>query len=127
MCPLYDFICVEGHIHELRRGYDEGVAACPQCGDIAVRNPININQSIVTETGFKAGRRAPVPRDERNLRNEYRTFLDASGEVDHAYSKAEASVGHEINPRLWERGRQQARELKAKGVTAEEFAKRRAT
>ena len=74
---------------------------------------------------MKAGRRAPVPRDERYLKLKYNLFREASQEVDYAYSRAEASVGHEINPQLWKRGVQQARELKAKGVTAEEFAKRR--
>ena len=125
--PVYDFICAEGHVAELRRSYDDDVTACPQCGDVAVRNPINPSVGLVMETGPVLSRRAAVPRDERYLKPQYDIYREAAAEVDHVYTRAEESQGHALNPRLWERGKQQAMALKARGVTAEEFAKRRHT
>ena len=125
--PTYDFICSAGHVREARRGYDEEVIACPEpaCFELAVRVPINENQYVVTETGARDHRKAPVPRDERYMRNEYQLYREASAEIDDKYSKAEESIGRPLNPRLYEHGLQRARDLKAKGVTAEEFRKRK--
>lgn len=116
--PRYDFTCEEGHVNELRRGYETDRANCPDCGSIAVRAPFAESQYLVTETGMKMGRRGVVPPDQVNLKPVYNRFQDASGQVGHDAREGDA------NPRLWKRGVAQARDLQAKGVTVGEFRQR---
>lgn len=39
--PRYDFRCSDGHLHEMRAGYDQPALPCPSCGKEARRNPVN--------------------------------------------------------------------------------------
>lgn len=127
--PLYDYICAEGHIFEKFAGYDDAELECPKCGHLAVRIPINQNQSIITETGAKNSRRAEVPFRERYLKPEYDRFCEASQEIDYAYTKLEDSMGIDrsrneyITPSLYKTGLARARKLEKAGVKPSEFRK----
>jgi putative FmdB family regulatory protein len=123
--PLYDYICSQGHVLELRRSYDEDVITCPECGHIAMRNPINLDQSIITETGSKEGRRAEVPLNEMNKRNSFKLYREAAQELEYKYGKLSEAEGREINPPLARRGMARAAALANKGVTATEFKKQK--
>ena len=113
--PRYDYRCAEGHVNELRRGYEDDIADCPDCLNPAVRAPFSQDQYLVTETGMKMGRRGVVPPDQVNLKPVYTRFQDASHELDHRSREGDA------NPRLWKRGVRKAKELAAAGVTVDQF------
>jgi len=115
--PLYDYVCTEGHVVELRRAYDDDVIECPTCGHLAVRNPINQSQSVITETGAKNGRRAITPSDQVNLKPSYDLYREAAQELE--YNKTTT------NPSLAQRGVARAHQLQKQGVTVDDFRKRR--
>jgi putative FmdB family regulatory protein len=56
--PLYDYRCNEGHVTEVRAGYDVKTLPCPTCGREAHRIPVYRVQYINGETVAKGGRRA---------------------------------------------------------------------
>lgn len=119
--PIYDYICTEGHVSELRRGYDEDILECPVCGHLAVRSPINESQSIITDTGAKVSRRADVPSDEVYLKPRFDLYREAAQELEYKYR----NLPQEFNPPLAKQGIARAKELARKGVTAAEFRKQR--
>lgn len=60
--PLYDFLCPNGHVTELRAGYDDAAISC-ECGAVAQRQAVYLEQSTITETGAVAGARDRSRRD----------------------------------------------------------------
>ena len=124
--PRYDFICAADHVREARRGYDDEVIECPDdnCNQIAVRIPINAEQSLIIDSGPKMHRRAEVPRDERNMKPGYDLFREASMEVDHAAQKVEDSTGREVRLPMWQNGLNRARKLARAGMTPAMFRER---
>ena len=92
--PVYDYVCAEGHVHELRRGYDEEQIACPECDNPAVRTGVYADQYIFGDTCAKNQRRAEVPRDEK--RYDVSLFQEAGAELEYAHTKAEESAGKEL-------------------------------
>ncbi len=125
MSPVYDYFCVEGHVVELRRNYNEDIIKCPLCGHVAMRNPVNQSQTVITETGAKINRKVETPTDQVNLKKGFNLYREASQEVDYKYNKLSESMGREINPSLTQRAMAKARQLQKQGVTAEQFRKQR--
>lgn len=123
--PLYDFVCTEGHIVELQCGYDEDIIKCPTCGHMAVRNSIYQNQSIITETGSKFGRRAITPPDQVNLKPAFDLYREAAQEIEYKYEKLSQAEGRPISPSMARQGMAQAKRLQKLGVTVDDFRKRR--
>jgi len=123
--PTYDYVCVNGHVCELRRGYNDEVISCPECGNVSIRSAIYYDQSIVTETGMK--QKAKVPFEERYLKPEYELFREAASEADYQCKRLEDTMGYDrsrgqsIDPPLWKEARRKATRLHAAGVSADEF------
>ncbi len=122
---IYDYICTEGHVVELRRSYNEDVIKCPLCGHVAMRNPVNQSQTVITETGAKINRKVETPNDQVNLKKGFNLYREASQEVDYKYKKLSESTGREITPPLAKQAMAKARQLQKQGVTAEQFRKQR--
>lgn len=110
--PLYDYKCVEGHEVELRRGIGDETIPCPICGQPSQRAAFYLDQTIVTETGTLASRQAVVPRDERNYKDKYSRFQEASAEIDYHATKVEDNTGQEVKTELWKKASRKAVKIK---------------
>lgn len=60
--PLYDYLCPQGHLTERRAGYEDSSISC-DCGAVARRQAVYLEQSTITETGAVAGARDRSRRD----------------------------------------------------------------
>lgn len=110
--PIYHYTCKSGHTTESRQGYGVTAIPCPICEAPALRDAIYVEQSIVTETGMKSGRKAEVPRDEK--RHNLSLFREASAELDYKHKKAEEIAQRELpTPSYYKMGVEKARRIKA--------------
>ena len=69
--PLYDYRCAAGHVSEQRRGLEEAVAECPECGLAAQRAPCS---GIPEIAGY-------APRPTREAPIHLNRFVEAHGEM----------------------------------------------
>ena len=110
--PIYDYECVNGHLCELRRGYDDVGIDCPVCGAAATRENSVYDQYIFTETGMKSGRRVDTPRDEK--RYDVSLFREACAEVAYSHDKAEQLAQRKLPKRnLWGEAKKKAADIMA--------------
>jgi putative FmdB family regulatory protein len=100
--PLYDFRCPIGHWSELVRTIDTESVCCPECGEPAIRQ--------------HGAHRVSHQEPEADTRGMFRRYREATQEMDHAYSKVEASTGQPVQaPDLWGIAKQRAKAMIAAG------------
>jgi hypothetical protein len=106
--PRYDFCCDEGHVTEVRAGYEVTAVTCPTCGLEARRLSIYRSQYINGETVAKGVTKATRMGNVVDKHGRYRLglFEEASAEVAHACDKAEKPV-----PPLWEEAKRRAKKI----------------
>ena len=110
--PIYDYVCGEGHINTLRRGYNDGEIECPNCRGLAVRVPVYYDQYIFGDTCAKNQRHAEVPRD--NKRFDVSLFREAGAELEYEHNKAEEIAGTKLASRnLWGEAKKRAAAIRA--------------
>lgn len=83
------------------------------CGAAARRESVY----RVSMSGF-----ASTPIGQQDFHNDYRRYVEASGELDYKVSRREAEVGHSINIPLWPTAKKEAERLHALGVTADDIS-----
>ena len=106
--PLYDYRCADcKQTRELIRPMSVTGEVCLECGGIAERVPYNKTYMTSFETmsfgptSFQVGGQG-MDIEHPQTREKFRRFQEASQEIDHAYSKREADVGHPVQgPNLW--------------------------
>jgi hypothetical protein len=113
--PLYEYVDDEGHVTEMRAGYEVTAIACPICGRDAHRIPIYESQYINGETvakGVTKATRAGNIKDKHG-RTRVSIFQEAAAEIDYNHTKAENEVGHTLpDPPLWKEAVKRARQIK---------------
>ncbi len=84
--PMYEYRCREGHVTELLRPRTVEVVACA-CGAPAGRAQVY----PFAVSGF-----TPIPRDEKNYRQDFREFTEARAEAGDYYGRLRAN-GDPVN------------------------------
>ncbi len=79
--PTYDYQCINGHVFEVRAGYQEEISSrtCPDCKHPAHRKQVYAYSILGS---------ASVPREEKRIN--LKKFQEASAEVAHKYEGGEA-------------------------------------
>lgn len=99
--PLYEFACGQ-HMTEVVRPVGTEFIVCPRCQHNAWRTHRPTHFQVVGPTV-----------DTRGM---FRRYTEATQEWDHAVSKVEQSVGHEINTgNLWAEGKARAQAMHQAG------------
>jgi hypothetical protein len=115
--PLYDYECDRRHVTESRQGVDVASIPCPRCGRCAARAGVYRGQYIQAETGPKGGKKNEVPFMEQKLGRDVSEFVEAMGEVNDAYAKADAEAGYRVKRApIVEKAKAAARARQVKGV-----------
>ena len=116
--PLYDFLCKKYHRTESRQGTDTTSVPCPVCGKDAQRVSVYHNQFISCATGPKGSTKTTgndIPREDQDLRQDFREYEEAAAEVDYAYAKHETKTGKKVEqPDLFKVAKQRVRERSGK-------------
>lgn len=110
--PFYAYRCPDGHITEKLASRDAEVQVC-SCGAAARRESVY----RVGMSGF-----APTPVGQQDFHNDYRRYMEASGELDYKVSRREQEVGHTISVPLYQTAKKEAERLHALGVTADDIS-----
>ncbi len=103
--PLFEYQCACGQVTEALRSFTVSSLQCPLCGGLAVKRPSLFRQIS--------------PSDSIERRQGYSRFREASAEIDHAFSRAEAieRPGSIQSPNLWAAAKARAAAIAAAGET----------
>lgn len=111
---IHSFSCSCGWHADKRVGYDDYVLPCPQCGASASRASVYSINAI----GF-----ARTPANERDHREDYRRFTEASAEIDYKHERLKDAIQDENlpPPPLYQTAKARALDLAAKGATVDDL------
>lgn len=114
--PNYQYQCSYcTTVVERYESLDTSVITCPACGELAQRAPFYRDQYIQCETGPRGGLKNEPPRDEKDLRQPFRQYQEASQEIEYAYNSAEQKSGETLKrPDYYKEGVRQAKKRGAK-------------
>lgn len=85
---LYEYVCPGGHVTEKRGGLGDVRAPCSQCNRLSQRRGFNFVSIGTKEKKYRVS-----------------DFIEASSEIDHAYSTVEKTEGKSVKrPNLYKRG-----------------------
>ena len=93
--PIYEYVCVDQHLTEAINGFEvsEIVCRCDGCGKPAKRVPVYHTQFLGQAT---------IPLGERDHRQNFSEYVEASEEISYHYDKADQDRGQPIKrPDLW--------------------------
>lgn len=103
--PVYTFSCCE--VFDRRVGFG-GVAACPRCGREAKRESVY---------RFSFGGFARTPPDQRDWSGDYKSFQEASAEINYREEQRSRQEGFQVQgPSLYAAAKAKAQDLLAKGA-----------
>ena len=106
--PLYTWRCREAHRFDALAGRGSSSSPCPQCGQPATRETVY----RIAATGF-----AQAPPWERDLRQDYRLFNEASAELEYKHSRLENAAGKPLlPPPLYRAAKAKAQKLMRQGA-----------
>lgn len=99
--PLFEYLCSGGHVSERLLAEPEETLYC-QCGRASVRIPSTF--ALLN------------PPTGAGLRNSFSLFQEATQEIDHHHTKAEATLEKPLpSPNLWKRAKHKAQAMVAAG------------
>jgi len=91
--PIYDYICKSNHKTEARREVEVESIPCPICGQPAQRLTIYRTSFVMPKSGSR-------------MRDTYRRFQEASGEIDYTCNKFESETNATVpSLGLWEKAK----------------------
>lgn len=94
--PIYDYICNSNHKTEACKGVEVESIPCPLCGQPAQRITVYHTSFVMPQSGSR-------------MRDTYRRFQEASGEVDYTCNKFESETNlksPDLN--LWKQAKAEA-------------------
>lgn len=100
MCPLYEFVCTDGHVTEALRS--SGVTSIPcACGQVAQRRGFNrVSATIGAEADWSSpvrdGTRIRPPVSERKIK--MREFNEATAQLSYEHARIEDSMQRVLAP-----------------------------
>jgi len=95
--PIYDYICESGHKTEALRGLGVETIPCPLCGQHAHRSTVYHTHHVMAKTGER-------------MRDTYRRFQEASGEIDYTCNKFESETNATVpGLGLWQQAKKEAK------------------
>jgi len=88
--PIYDYKCKSNHMTEARRNVGVEIIPCPICGLPAQRLTVYRTSFVMPQSGSK-------------MRDTYRRFQEASGEIDYTCNQFESETNAKVpSLGLWE-------------------------